>query len=149
MEPSFGERSVINHRDYLINGRFVASSVINITETEVLTAEGRLIAYDYLVIATGHTDSVPKTRSERLNQYQEGKTHWFSNILPLLWMPNRLPCRKVEASLQYVSDDRIICIRKLGVFTKIPTLIKQVKFSQLNGCILITKWLRFKTIASC
>ncbi|KAM6576545.1 hypothetical protein CsatB_028382 [Cannabis sativa] len=70
VDPSFGERSVINHRDYLTNGRIVASSAIDITETEVLTAEGRLIPYDYLVIATGHTDSVPKTRTEMLNQYQ-------------------------------------------------------------------------------
>ncbi|EXC35629.1 Apoptosis-inducing factor-B-like protein [Morus notabilis] len=70
VEPSFGERSVINHRDYLTNGRLVTSSAINVTETEVLTAEGRLIAYDYLVIATGHTDSFPKTRTERLKEYQ-------------------------------------------------------------------------------
>ncbi|XP_062082551.1 uncharacterized protein LOC133788912 [Humulus lupulus] len=70
VEPSFGERSVINHRDYLTNGRIVASRAINITETEVLTAEGRHIPYDYLVIATGHTDPSPKTRSEMLNQYQ-------------------------------------------------------------------------------
>ncbi|PON47268.1 FAD/NAD(P)-binding domain containing protein [Trema orientale] len=70
VEPPFGERSVINHKDYLTNARVVASSAINITETEVLTAEGRLIGYDYLVIATGHTESVPKTRAERLNQYQ-------------------------------------------------------------------------------
>lgn len=73
MEPSFGERSVINHRDYLVNGRIVASPAINITENEVLTAEGRHVVYDYLVIATGHRDPVPKTRTERLNQYQGGK----------------------------------------------------------------------------
>lgn len=70
VEPSFVERSVINHRDYLTNGRVVTSGAIDITETEVLTAEGRLIVYDYLVIATGHTESLPKTRTERLNQYQ-------------------------------------------------------------------------------
>ncbi|KAL5574990.1 hypothetical protein UlMin_016689 [Ulmus minor] len=70
VEPSFGERSLINHRDYLTNGRIVTSSAINITETQVLTAEGRLISYDYLVIATGRTDTIPKTRTERLDQYQ-------------------------------------------------------------------------------
>lgn len=77
VEPSFGERSVINHRDYLTNGRVVTSGAIDITETEVLTAEGRLIVYDYLVIATGHTESLPKTRTERLNQYQAGKTDFL------------------------------------------------------------------------
>ncbi|OMO95652.1 FAD-dependent pyridine nucleotide-disulfide oxidoreductase [Corchorus capsularis] len=70
VEPSFAERSVINHRDYLTNGLVVTSAAINITDTEVLTAEGRLIGYDYLVIATGHYDPVPKTKEERLNQYQ-------------------------------------------------------------------------------
>ncbi|KAK9175471.1 hypothetical protein WN944_027478 [Citrus x changshan-huyou] len=70
VEPSFGKRSVINHTDYLVNGRIVASPAINITENEVLTAEGRRVVYDYLVIATGHKDPVPKTRTERLNQYQ-------------------------------------------------------------------------------
>ena len=79
MEPSFGERSVINHRDYLTNSRVVTSSAIDITETEVLTAEGRLIAYDYLVIATGHADSVPKTRTERLHEYHDGITDLFSS----------------------------------------------------------------------
>lgn len=70
VEPSFGERSVINHRDYLANGRIVASSAIDIKDAQVLTAEGRLISYDYLVIATGHRDPIPKTRTERLHQYQ-------------------------------------------------------------------------------
>ncbi|XP_057955688.1 uncharacterized protein LOC131149336 [Malania oleifera] len=69
VEPSFSERSVIYHKDYLTNGRIVVSTAINITRTEVLTAEGRLIAYDYLVIATGHRDPVPETRTERFNQY--------------------------------------------------------------------------------
>ncbi|PRQ32593.1 putative NADH:ubiquinone reductase (non-electrogenic) [Rosa chinensis] len=71
VEPSFGERSVINHRDYLTNGQIITSGAINITDTEVLTGEGRLIPYDYLVIATGHADSVPKNKTGRLKEYQE------------------------------------------------------------------------------
>lgn len=74
VEPSFGERSLINHREYFVNGNIVASAAIDITDTEVLTAEGRLIPYDYVVIATGHKDRIPKTRIERLNYYQSGKT---------------------------------------------------------------------------
>ncbi|KAE8706656.1 apoptosis-inducing factor-like protein A-like [Hibiscus syriacus] len=65
MEPSFAERSVINHRDYLTNGLIVTSVATNITDTEVLTADGRRICYDYLVIATGHMDLVPMTKTER------------------------------------------------------------------------------------
>jgi len=74
VEPSFAARSVINHKDYFTNGQIITSSAVNITETEVLTADGHSIAYDYLVIATGHSYAVPKTRTERLNQYKAGKT---------------------------------------------------------------------------
>ncbi|XP_059429927.1 uncharacterized protein LOC132163596 [Corylus avellana] len=70
VEPSFGKRSVINHREYLTNGRVVTSSAVNITETEVSTADGQLIPYDFLVIATGHTYPVPERRTERLNQFK-------------------------------------------------------------------------------
>ncbi|XP_052199708.1 uncharacterized protein LOC127806231 [Diospyros lotus] len=70
VEPSFAERSVIHHRDYLTNACVIASGAINVTDTEVLTAEGRLVPYDYLVIATGHADPAPKTRQERLQQYR-------------------------------------------------------------------------------
>ncbi|XP_025013961.1 apoptosis-inducing factor homolog A isoform X2 [Ricinus communis] len=72
VEPSFAERSVINHRDYFTNGRIIASSAVDVTDADVLTADGQVIPYDYLVIATGHADSVPKTRTERLTEYQAG-----------------------------------------------------------------------------
>ncbi|CAI9105744.1 OLC1v1004746C1 [Oldenlandia corymbosa var. corymbosa] len=70
VEPSFAERSVINHKDYLSNGRLVVSRAVNITNSDVLTAEGRLVGYDYLVVATGHDDPFPKTRRERLREYE-------------------------------------------------------------------------------
>jgi uncharacterized NAD(P)/FAD-binding protein YdhS len=74
VEPSFAKRSVINHREYLTNGRVVTSSAVNITETEVSTADGQLIPYDFLVIATGHTYPIPERRTERLNQFKAGKS---------------------------------------------------------------------------
>jgi len=73
VEPSFAERTLINHRQYFTKGDLVTSSAVNVTETEVLTADGQQIAYDYLVIATGHADPVPKSRTERVNQFKEGK----------------------------------------------------------------------------
>ncbi|KAI9074423.1 hypothetical protein K1719_043617 [Acacia pycnantha] len=69
VEPSFAERSLINHRDYFTNGNIVTSSAAGITETEVLTADGHQIPYDYLVIATGHKDPVAKSRKNRLDHY--------------------------------------------------------------------------------
>ncbi|XP_027346968.1 apoptosis-inducing factor homolog B-like [Abrus precatorius] len=74
VEPSFAERIVINHREYFKKGDLVISSAVNITETEVFTADGSQIPYDYLVIATGHTEHIPKTRSERLDQYKGENT---------------------------------------------------------------------------
>ncbi|VVB16868.1 unnamed protein product [Arabis nemorensis] len=70
VEPSFAERTVINHKSYLKNGRVVTSPAINITETDVITGDGAVIGYEYLVIATGHNDWYPKTRQEKLSQYQ-------------------------------------------------------------------------------
>ncbi|XP_042476785.1 apoptosis-inducing factor homolog A-like [Macadamia integrifolia] len=70
VEPSFAKRSVIRHTDYFKNGRIITSHAINITNTEVLTADGLLVPYDYLVLATGHTDSVPTSRIEKLQQYE-------------------------------------------------------------------------------
>ncbi|XP_028797377.1 apoptosis-inducing factor homolog A-like [Neltuma alba] len=70
VEPSFGERIVVNHRDYFKKGNLVTSSAVNITETEVLTDDGSQIPYDFLVIATGHKEPLPKTRTERLDYYR-------------------------------------------------------------------------------
>lgn len=90
VEPSFAERSVIYHRDYLTNGRVVVSKAINILNSQVLTADGRLIAYDYLVIATGHDDRLPQTRPERLEQYKSGTTSTLSSAIEI-WC---LGCKK-------------------------------------------------------
>ncbi|GAB4859835.1 hypothetical protein Ancab_011315 [Ancistrocladus abbreviatus] len=70
VEPTFGKRSVINHGDYLSNTRIIASRAVNVSNADVLTEEGRLVPYDYLVIATGHLDPLPKTKPERLSQYE-------------------------------------------------------------------------------
>ncbi|KAL3616058.1 hypothetical protein CASFOL_040352 [Castilleja foliolosa] len=70
VDPSFAERSIIYHKEYLTNGRLVLSKAINISNSVVLTADGHQIMFDYLVIATGHNDSFPKTRSERLKEYR-------------------------------------------------------------------------------
>lgn len=70
VEPNFVERSLIQHKDYLTSSRLIVSNAISITDSEVLTSEGRSIPYDYLVIAAGHDDQVPRSRSERLKQYQ-------------------------------------------------------------------------------
>ncbi|KAL8147428.1 uncharacterized protein LOC141707858 [Apium graveolens] len=69
VEPSFAERSLIYHKDYLTNAQIITSKAIDVKEDQVVTADGRSIAYDYLVIASGHNDPYPETRTERLKQF--------------------------------------------------------------------------------
>lgn len=63
---------MIHHKDYLANGRLIVSEVTNITNKEVLTADGHQVTYDYLVVATGHYDPLPVSRTDRLEEYQTG-----------------------------------------------------------------------------
>lgn len=70
VEPSFAERTVIKHSEYAPNANIVCATAASVTENEVTTEEGRAIAYDYLVIATGHCDTYPVTREEKLSNYQ-------------------------------------------------------------------------------
>ncbi|GAA0183168.1 oxidoreductase [Lithospermum erythrorhizon] len=70
VEPSFAERTVIKHSEYAPNANIVCSAAVGVTENEVTTQEGRAIAYDYLVIATGHNDTTPATKQEKLSNYQ-------------------------------------------------------------------------------
>lgn len=88
VEPSFAERSLIDHGDYFVNGQIVTSLAVDITETGVLTEDGNLFPYDYLVIATGHRDSVPRGRTERIVQYQEGEhaSHLVGFSSLFLWI---------------------------------------------------------------
>ncbi|WOL17378.1 apoptosis-inducing factor [Canna indica] len=71
VDASFAERSLIQHTDYLSNARVISSPAIEVSQSEVLTAEGRAFGYDYLVIATGHEDSRPRSRKERLHQFEQ------------------------------------------------------------------------------
>lgn len=72
VEPSFAERIVINHRDYFTKGDLVTSTAASFTESEVVTEDGRRIQYDYLVIATGHSQPFATTRAQRLFHYKAG-----------------------------------------------------------------------------
>ncbi|KAM7467786.1 hypothetical protein LguiB_015348 [Lonicera macranthoides] len=72
VEPSFAKRSVVNHSEYLPSARVIASTAVEITGNHVLTAAGNLIAFDYLVIATGHIEFSSLTRTEKLTHYQRG-----------------------------------------------------------------------------
>ncbi|KAH0465083.1 hypothetical protein IEQ34_005186 [Dendrobium chrysotoxum] len=57
VEPSFAERALIKHSEYLTDVTIVSSHATNVTNHEVQTADGRTFPYDYLVVATGHPAS--------------------------------------------------------------------------------------------
>lgn len=83
VEPSFAERSLIYHKDYLTTATIVKSSAVNITEHAVLTADGQSLAYDYLVVATGHVLASPGSRTDRLTEFQRenGKIKSSKSVL--------------------------------------------------------------------
>lgn len=72
VEPAFAKRSLINHYEYLPKANIIVSSAVDIQSSQVLTAQARLIGYDYLVIATGHTENGPSTKQDKLCYYQAG-----------------------------------------------------------------------------
>lgn len=91
VEPSFAERSLIYHKDYLSDATIVTSSAVNITEHAVLTADGHSLPYDYLIIATGHALASPASRAERINEFQRGScsqsAYWEKKQLCFCGLP--------------------------------------------------------------
>ncbi|PKA49473.1 NADH dehydrogenase C1, chloroplastic/mitochondrial [Apostasia shenzhenica] len=71
VEPSFAQRTLIKHTEYLANATVVTSAASSVTEHEVLTKDGQTFPYDYLVIATGHGDSVTVNQKGRLQQFEQ------------------------------------------------------------------------------
>ncbi|XP_059307783.1 uncharacterized protein LOC132059244 [Lycium ferocissimum] len=69
VEPTFAKRSVITHTEYLPQAKIIASAAVDITDTDILTKQGNRIPYDYLVVATGHTQSGASTKPEKISQY--------------------------------------------------------------------------------
>ncbi|XP_020580373.1 apoptosis-inducing factor homolog B-like [Phalaenopsis equestris] len=71
VEPSFAERTLIKHFDYLTDATIIQSHATNVTDHEVHTADGQTHPYDYLVLATGHPGSDKAHRKDRLSYFQQ------------------------------------------------------------------------------
>ncbi|XP_024378258.1 uncharacterized protein [Physcomitrium patens] len=74
VEPSFAKRSIIKHSEYLKTARVVQSAARGISGSEVITASGDHVEFDYLVITTGTTYSGPSTRAELIKLYEDENT---------------------------------------------------------------------------
>ncbi|KAJ8467309.1 hypothetical protein OPV22_029861 [Ensete ventricosum] len=75
VEQQFAEKAIFSHTDYLVNGTVITSSAVDVTETEVITADGRHVTYDYLVIATGHTASSPRCKRDMIEKFKEANVN--------------------------------------------------------------------------
>lgn len=73
MEPVFAQRSIIDHTEYLPKVHVVVSEATDVTDRQVITADGEHFAYDYLVLATGYSEGISRTRAERINYYEKGE----------------------------------------------------------------------------
>ncbi|XP_074570363.1 uncharacterized protein LOC141826951 [Curcuma longa] len=84
VEPAIADKAVINHADYLVNGKLVVASAVDVTETEVVTSDGGSVGYDYLVVATGHSYSSPGCRRERIEEFREANLKMKSSSSVLI-----------------------------------------------------------------
>ncbi|KAL0922133.1 hypothetical protein M5K25_006095 [Dendrobium thyrsiflorum] len=71
IEPSFAERTLIKHSEYLTNATIITSHATNVTNHHVQTDDGQTFPFDYLVVATGHAGSTKVNRKDRLKHFQQ------------------------------------------------------------------------------
>ncbi|XP_065020417.1 uncharacterized protein LOC135645706 [Musa acuminata AAA Group] len=83
VEQPVAEKAIFSHTDYLVNGTVITSSAVDVTETDVITADGRHVTYDYLVIATGHTTTSPRCKRDMIEKFKEAnvKMRTSSSVL--------------------------------------------------------------------
>lgn len=70
VEPSFADRCLMNHSEYAPRAQIVVGTATEVNESEVRTAEGHRVPYDYLIIATGHLEPGIVTKNEKLAYYE-------------------------------------------------------------------------------
>lgn len=70
VEPSFTERSVVKHSEYLKTARVIQSAAASVSGSEVITAAGDHVPFDFLVISTGTVYNGPSRRDDRVKEYE-------------------------------------------------------------------------------
>ncbi|KAG9144105.1 hypothetical protein Leryth_013752 [Lithospermum erythrorhizon] len=72
VEPAFAERTLINHSEYAPNAHIITSAATSITQTQVTTANGRVISYDYLFVIANrpYDDKSESPKRERIHHYK-------------------------------------------------------------------------------
>ncbi|KAJ3693442.1 hypothetical protein LUZ60_008922 [Juncus effusus] len=137
VEPTFAEKALIKHTEYLTNGTIVNSRAINITSTEVLAEEGRAVPYDFLVIATGHEGPDPSSKTDRLAQFKgdSEKIKSASSVLIVGGGPTG-----VELAGEIATD---FPGKKITLVHKGPRLLEFIGVKASNKAL---KWLKEKNV---
>ncbi|WOL03513.1 apoptosis-inducing factor [Canna indica] len=137
VDHSVAEKAIINHKDYLVNGKLITSAAVDITETEVVTADGRRVTYDYLVVATGHSSPSPTCRKERLEMFQEAniKMRIASSILIIGGGPTGV---ELASDITAVYPDKKVTLVHSG-----PRLLGFIGHKAGNKAL---EWLRSKNV---
>ncbi|KAG6556313.1 hypothetical protein Mapa_002255 [Marchantia paleacea] len=86
VEPAMAERSLILHSDYLKKAKILESTVESATDSEVTTASGERVPFDFLVVCTGTVFTSPPektTKAERLEEFNglNRKLHEAESVL--------------------------------------------------------------------
>ncbi|KAJ3698456.1 hypothetical protein LUZ61_002161 [Rhynchospora tenuis] len=137
VEPTFAEKTLIKHSEYLSNGTIINSRAIDITATEVLTEEGRAVPYDYLVVATGHDEPLPRNKTDRIGQFKQDyeKIKSSSSILIIGGGPTG-----VELAGEIATDfpDKKVTLVHKGE--------RLIEFIGLKASTKALKWLKSKKV---
>ncbi|KAJ1697998.1 hypothetical protein LUZ63_006510 [Rhynchospora breviuscula] len=137
VEPTFAEKTLIKHSEYFSNGTIVNSRAIDITATEVLTEEGRAVPYDYLVVATGHDEPLPQSKTDRIGQFKQDyeKIKSSSSILIIGGGPTG-----VELAGEIATDfpDKKVTLVHKGE--------RLIEFIGLKASTKALKWLKSKKV---
>jgi NADH dehydrogenase FAD-containing subunit len=60
VEPAFSERSVMTHSSHLKKAKVVISTAKITSSTQIITDDGEIVPYDFLVICTGSSYTGPR-----------------------------------------------------------------------------------------
>ncbi|URD73970.1 Pyridine nucleotide-disulfide oxidoreductase [Musa troglodytarum] len=137
VDPAVADKAIINHTDYLIHGKVITASAVDITDTDVITSDGRHVAYDYLVLATGHAASSPKCRKDRIEKFKEAniKMRTSSSVLVIGGGPTGV---ELASDIASVYPDKKVTLVHNG-----PRLLGFIGHKAGNKAL---DWLRSKNV---
>ncbi|CAM6024801.1 unnamed protein product [Sphagnum balticum] len=136
VEPAFSERSLMTHSSYLKKAKVVISTAKITSSTQIITDDGEIVPYDFLVICTGSSYTGPKTRPERIQEYWKvnSKVVAARSILIMGGGPVG-----VEMAGEMVTDFP----DKVTIVTAISRLLTFLGSKASNNCL---KWFKSKKV---